>query len=62
MVLVVEGKAFSWKDRDLTIHDDSSKLVFTVENKKWRFRGDKVLKGVDGKAVCSMREKVSISC
>lgn len=61
-VFYLQSKAFFCKDCNLTIHDDQGKLVFTVENKRWRLRGDKVLKDVDGKSVCSMREKVSTSC
>lgn len=60
-VFYIEGQTLSWNDRNLTILDDHGKHAFTMENKAWRLRGNKVLKDIEGRSVCSLREKVSSS-
>ena len=60
-VFYIEGQTLSWSDRNLTILDDHGNLAFTMENKAWRLRGNKILKDIEGRSVGFLREKVSSS-
>ena len=61
-VFYVESRSFIWSDHGVTIFNGQGKHMYTMENKAWRIRGNKVLKSVEGRSICSLREKVSLHC